>query len=357
MHRDYTITYSVSSEAKFYGKTTMATELCAGLCPPMMNYIHPIETAAISAVVSEKGIRHSLDSELSGCRLSGVNLYGHNVSGGIFGPYSGCFEYDLHQRRVEFRSLSADLAYDRMNVSVLCSTPGTYGAPREAVMLAYDGGRAAAWIRRDRSDFWGGGAEEAVAAVYLTSSSFEECELGSKLGYTMADTSNQYSLWYCAGITSTDTILPVRDPACSAWKNSDCTVNRVNVRVPIEKSFPKGSNAKIAVGTCQPELSGTLGFRWWGWFYAADENIISNGRTSPVEPPGEWRPFYSDNYALSSRGDPAYYSTSAMIVLSSDLLTIGLGPGDNGAAIDPYGNWRGAAEISVFYDRVTYYAD
>lgn len=348
--RTYTTLFSTPSADRFFGATPMVSETRAGLCPALLNMVNNIETSSITAVVSEKGIRMALDAELSGCRLNGINLYGHDINAGIYGPYSGCIEYDVHQRIVDFRSLSADLAYNRMNVSVLQSTPGAYGSPREAVMLAYDGGRAAGWVRRAHSDFWGGGAEEGVAAAYMTSASFPICVPGWFIEQPVSDSTGQHSLWYAAGLCRTNTLLPVKDPKCAAWSEADAAVCRVNVRVPLERSFPIGTNAKIYVGT-----SGSVeGLRWWGWFYAADRDVIVNGRTTPVENAGEWRPFYTDEFELSSRGDPAYYAVSAEVVLSSNLLALGLGPGDDNYALDPDGGWAGAAEVSFFYDRVIY---
>ena len=45
------------------------------------------------------------------------------------------------------------------------------------------------------------------------------------------------------------------------------------------------------------------------------------------------------------------FSTSARIILSADMLTIGYGPGANSNAIDPGGDWTGTIEIKFFYDR------
>lgn len=331
--RTYNILQSVDSLNTVKVTSRTASEVQLGLCPQLIQNVRDIQSSTISSVVSEYGIRYSIENELTGCRINGINT--HNVSAGIYGPFYKNIETSLHNRTAIFRGLSGDNTYNRFDISKV----------DDNVIINYDGGREASWIKRSKDNFQGGGNEVGVVDINFTSSSFPLCIPSSS-------SNGEYNIWECYGHYDTNIVIPVGDPNCTAWENSECHIKRLRVRIPQEKSFPYDTQ-KIYIGTCQPETSSTVGIKWLGWFYTATNSVITEGRIQPrIEKAGEWRPIYTDMSELSCKGNSIVYSTSAKFILSASILSIGLGPGDNSHSINPGGNWRGSLEFKFFFDRM-----
>lgn len=351
-----------------YTTSHWATELCAGLCPPLCASIADWGSASTTAVVSEYAVRDTIaEIELEN-GVTGINLGGHNISAGIVGIFDEFIENnvfypgadtgdycirdprywrnnwrdlrftatsltadDIRPHTIKYRSL--DVHPDHTQRIKLNYINGLNGVG-SALQIFYDG-RPSEDVYLDSKD----GSTVQGGRYQMMTQVPGEAWLAESEGRNI---NTEYSEYTVSGYCNSTYTLPIKANSknCLGWKYADMAIAKIGIRIPYGKGFPV-SDQEIWLGV--PEEP-----RRFGYFLTKTNDEVFKR--------GEWQTFIYAGSLSANQYD--YFTSPSKIYAWTPELTLAKGPGNRDLAINEsdteVGDWFGEFDIRVFYDKVTF---